>query len=226
MKSSYTAIHYNEKLRPYTKYPPLFCRHLAEKYFQARGGKLLDVCCGRGEHMGIFKSMGFDVYGVDTESVVAGKDMEVRIVDVDNDDLPFEENFFDYVMIKSAIEHICNVYHLMKNIYRVLKPGGKIVILTIDWKTSYRIFYDDVDHKTPFTKFSLGDLLLRYDFKDVRVEDFYHLTYTWRSDVLKIFPRIVSFLIPIDFPQTVKLNFFTKIVKFSREKQLLAYGEK
>ena len=110
--------------------------------------------------------------------------------------------------------------------YRVLKPGGKVVILTCDWKVSYKIFYDDVDHKTPFTKFSLKDLLLRYDFKNARIEDFYHLPYTWRGRFCHIFPRIVSFLIPIDFPQTVRLNHFVKMVKFSRERQILAYGEK
>ncbi len=226
MKNSYTKVHYNEKLRPYTKYPSLFCNLLADRYFQARSGRFLDICCGRGEHLEIFTKLGFDVYGVDKDSVAKDKGLKVKIADIDLDQLPYEDNYFDFIMIKSAIEHIRNIYFLMENIYRVLKPGGKVVILTADWKLLYKCFYDDVDHKSPFTKFSLFDLLLRSNFKNVSVENFYHLAYTWRGKFFHLFPRIISFLIPLDLSPTAKINFFTKIVKFSKERQLLAYGEK
>ena len=199
---------------------------MADKYFKARTGKLLDVCCGRGEHMEIFGNSGFDTYGVDKESVAKSKNLNVEIVDVDLEDLPYEDNFFDFIHVKSAVEHIRNVYHLMDNLYRVLKPGGKIVILTCDWKTVYKIFYDDVDHKTPFTKFSLHDLLLRYDLKNVKVEYFYHLPFTWKNRFSPLIARLIAFLVPINFPQTVELNFIIKLIKFSREKQILGYGEK
>lgn len=226
MKNSYTTIHYDEKIRPYSKYSHLLCEHLADKYFKSRGGKLLDVCCGRGEHMEIYNNLGFDAYGVDKEYIARNKNLNVEIIDVDLADLPYPDNFFDFIVMKSAIEHISNIYHLMENLYRVLKPGGKIIILTCDWKTVYKIFYDDVDHKTPFTKDSLHDLLLRYDFKNVNVEFFYHLPYTWRAKFFHLIPHIIAFLIPIDFPQTVKFNFIIKQIKFSREKQILGYGEK
>ena len=226
MKNSYTLIHYNEKLRPYTKYPPMLCKHIADKYFKAHSGKLLDVCCGRGEHMAIFKNMGFDTYGVDRESMAKEKNINVKIVDVDLQNLPFEDNFFDFVIVKAAIEHIRDVYHFMDNLYRVLKPGGKIVITTPDWKVSYNIFYDDADHKSPFTVYSLHDLLVRYYFKNVHVQNFYHLPYTWKGNFYHVFPRMIAFLIPIDFSPSAKLNFFIKIIKFSREREILAYGEK
>lgn len=176
--------------------------------------------------MEIFSNLGFDTYGVDKESVAKSKNLNVEIVNVDLEDLPYEDNLFDFITAKSAIEHIRNVYHLMDNLCRVLKPGGKIVILTCDWKTVYKIFYDDVDHKTPFTKFSLHDLLLRYDFKNVKVEYFYHFPFTWKSRFFPLIARLIAFLIPINFPQTVKLNFIIKLIKFSREKQILGYGEK
>ena len=226
MKNSYTQIHYGEKLRPYSKYSYLLCSHLADRYFKARKGKLLDVCCGRGEHMEIFKKMGFDVYGVDKESVAKNKGLKVEVVDVDKKDLPFKDNFFDFIMVKSAIEHIRDVYHFMDNLHRVLKPKGKIVITTCDWKALHKIFYLDVDHKSPFMKCSLGDLLLRYDFKNVDVQYFYALPYTWKSRLLHVFPRLISLFVPIDFSPTVKLNPFIKQIKFARERQILGYGEK
>lgn len=226
MKDSYTEIHYNEELRPYSNYSHLLCEHLADKYFESRNGKLLDVCCGRGEHVEIYAGLGFDAYGVDSEAVATEKGLNVEVVDVDLENLPYEDEFFDFIVVKSAIEHIRNVYHLMDNLHRVLKPGGKIVILTCDWKTVYKIFYDDVDHKTPFTKFSLYDLLLRYRFNNVSVEYFYHLPFTWKGKFFRGIARMIALFVPLGYPQTIKLNAFVKLIKFSREKQILAYGEK
>ncbi len=53
MEDSYTQVHYNEDIRPYSKYARKFCEHLADKYYKSCSGKLLDVCCGRGEHIEI-----------------------------------------------------------------------------------------------------------------------------------------------------------------------------
>lgn len=43
MKNSSTNIHYDEKIRPYSKYSQLLCEYLADEYFKARVGKILDV---------------------------------------------------------------------------------------------------------------------------------------------------------------------------------------
>ena len=137
MENSYTQIHYNEELRPYTKFPRLLCEHLSDKYFKSRKGKLLDICCGRGEFVEIYNDLGFDAHGVDMDSVALQKNLNVRIANVDLEDLPIEHNTFDFVVMKSAIEHIRNVYHLMVNIHRVLKTGGKVIILTCDWKRNF-----------------------------------------------------------------------------------------
>jgi len=226
MKNSYTQIHYNEKLRPYTKYPPRLCKHWARKYFKTNKGRLLDVCCGRGEHMEIFQRMGFEVYGVDMDNIAKDKGLNAAKIEVGEDKLPYKDNFFDFVIMKSAIEHIKNVYQAMEEIHRVLKPGGKIVITTCDWKKDYKIFYDDVDHKTPFTKWSLNDFLLRYEFKNVNVDYFYHLPFTWKGKIYRTIPFLISHLIPINFPCTIELTPIIKLIKFSREREILGYGEK
>lgn len=226
MKNSYTQIHYNEDLRPYTKYPPKLCKYWAEKYLKTSSGKLLDVCCGRGEHLEIYQKMGFEVYGVDKDTVAKDKGLRAFKVEMGVDKLPFKDNFFDFVIMKSAIEHIGNVYHAMGEIHRVMKPGGKIIITTEDWKRDYKVFYDDVDHKSPFTKWSLKDLLLRYDFKNANVEYFYHLPFTWKGKIYHTIPFIIARLIPIDFPVAVKFNPLIKLIFFSRSREILGYGEK
>jgi ubiquinone/menaquinone biosynthesis C-methylase UbiE len=225
MKNRYTKVHYNKNLRPYTQYPVKFCNHLADKYFKRRSGNLLDVCSGRGEHLRIFKEIGFNAYGIDIDSVAKENGLNVSVLNVENDKFPFDNNFFDSVMIKSAIEHIRNIDHLMKEVYRVLKPGGSLVITTCDWKRNYKVFYDDYTHKTPFTKASMEDMFKIFEFINFSVEYFYHLPFTWENSFNKRIARLLS-LVPLNYTQTSPLTEYKKLIRFSKEIQLLGYAEK
>ena len=95
MENSYTKIHYNEGIRPYSNYSYLLCEYLADKYFKARQGRILDVGCGRGEHIEIFNQMGFESYGVDIDGVAKEKGLKAEIVDLEKERLPYEDNFFE-----------------------------------------------------------------------------------------------------------------------------------
>ncbi len=44
--------------------------------------------------------------------------------------LAFEDNFFDYVTMLAVIEHLDNPEAAVKEIHRVLKPGGKFIFTT------------------------------------------------------------------------------------------------
>ena len=225
MKKSYTQIHYNEDLRPYTEYPVKFCNYLADHYFKRRSGEFLDVCCGRGEHLEIFQNIGFNAHGVDLDSVGKEKGLDVSIIDVEKDRFPFNNNFFDAIMMKSAIEHIRNIDHVMGELYRVLKPGASLVMTTCDWKKNYKVFYDDYTHKTPFTKASMEDMFRMYDFKNSYVEFFYHLPFTWKGPFYKKLTHLFA-LMPLKYTQTTELTEFKKLIRFSKEVQILGYGEK
>ncbi len=50
--------------------------------------------------------------------------------------MPFEDNMFDYVISSEVIEHTPEPYKAIKEIYRVLKPGGIMVLSTPNkfWK--------------------------------------------------------------------------------------------
>ena len=59
-------------------------------------------------------------------------------------DLPFEDDFADYIEMSHVIEHLQfrQVIPTLKEIYRVLKPGGELVVATndtngvvLDWVT-------------------------------------------------------------------------------------------
>lgn len=50
-------------------------------------------------------------------------------IQCDAENLPFETNYFDVVSISFGLRNITNKENALKEMYRVLKPGGKLLIL-------------------------------------------------------------------------------------------------
>jgi ubiquinone/menaquinone biosynthesis C-methylase UbiE len=75
-----------------------------------------------------------EIYGIDIslEAVSLAKKRGIRSfqIDTDKEDFPFEENFFDFVFCSEIIEHVFDTDKLLCNIYRVMKPGAKMLITT------------------------------------------------------------------------------------------------
>ena len=53
-----------------------------------------------------------------------------KTADIENEGIPFPDSFFDFVYSKSFIEYFHNQEKLIKEICRVLKPGGKAIPFT------------------------------------------------------------------------------------------------
>lgn len=220
---SYLNVVYNKKSRPYTNYPSKFCRYLYDRFGMKKGDKFLDIGCGRGEFTKGFKDLGLDVSGIDREK---GDQEMLESIDVslsndlENNAFPFEDNSFDIVFSKSVIEHFRTPDNFIKEIYRILKPGGRIIIMTPDWQSQRRIFYDDYTHVHPYTKTGLRDLLKIYGFEKVEVEIFYQLPILWKYPWLKIFSKCLQIFGP---PKRIYKN---KFIRWSRELMVLGTGIK
>ena len=214
----YLRVVYSKKRRPYTSYPSKLCKHIAENYFKPNYETLLDVGCGRGEHLREFQKLGYQVKGVDLskEAKQLSKDMEIEIVDIEKEPLPYGDSSVDVVFNKSLIEHLNNPENFMREAYRVLKPGGRLITMTPDWESVYKIFYEDYTHRTPFIKESLYDIHQIFGFKKVEVRKFKQLPILWKYPWLNIFSKILYY-----FP---KSNI--KFIKFSKEIMLLSWAEK
>lgn len=58
--SNYIKVVYDEKVRPYTEYPPQLCKYLSNRFYMKKEDKLLDVSCGRGDFLKGFKDLGLE----------------------------------------------------------------------------------------------------------------------------------------------------------------------
>jgi len=98
----------------------------------AKRGKLLDIGCGEGTVSLELQERGFKVYGIDFSYVAVNKAKEKGINaiehDVDKDGIPFEDTFFDVVWAGDVVEHVFDPIFLLKEIHRVSKTNGKILM--------------------------------------------------------------------------------------------------
>lgn len=99
-----------------------------------QGKKLLDIGCGTGSFTLEMKEFAEELYGIDIsqKAIQLAKEKGIKAfqMDIDEENLPFENNFFDIIFCGEVLEHVFDSDHLLEEIYRVLKPTGVAVITT------------------------------------------------------------------------------------------------
>lgn len=94
------------------------------------GKKLLDLGCGNGRNLKYFKEYGADVVGIDiSPTAISYTDGLGRVGDIGKE-LPFNDNEFDIILDITSSNALNDAERAVyiKEIYRVLKPGGYIFV--------------------------------------------------------------------------------------------------
>lgn len=114
----------------HTRYPLL--SNLVN-YSDLKGKKVLDIACGTGWTTEQFVRAGADVTAIDltpkavelAKRRLAMYGLEANVLEADAENLPFPDSSFDYVMAWGCLMHTPDTEKAIREIYRVLKPGGK-----------------------------------------------------------------------------------------------------
>ena len=78
---------------------------------------------------------------IDNERIVEAIKKGIRAYNLDlNKEFPFKTNFFDIVTSIHSIEHLIYPDLFVAEIYRILKPGGYVVIVTPNLASWHNIF--------------------------------------------------------------------------------------
>jgi SAM-dependent methyltransferase len=98
----------------------------------ASGDRILDAGCGTGKFCGMefARKARCQLVGIDLrEDLNANSEMDFRVRSELNR-LPFSDGSFDVVNCRLVIEHVDFPDAVLKEFYRVLKPGGRLAIFT------------------------------------------------------------------------------------------------
>ena len=107
-------------------------RVLFEEINMLPPGSLLEIGIGNGRYLKHYQA--HSVVGIDNSEGMLkvaerNKTERVRLLLMNGESLQFENQSFDYVVLSHVIAVVGNADLLLDEIYRVLKSGGKILIL-------------------------------------------------------------------------------------------------
>lgn len=126
----------------------------------AAGMRVLDVGCGRGEILRKTSLLGAQAYGIDyadvavriSKQVADATETDGHLIEVSRASalfLPFTGDTFDRVLLLDIVEHLYpdELTIAFREVRRVLKPGGRIII-----HTAPNVWYDRYSY--PIVRFA------------------------------------------------------------------------
>lgn len=99
------------------------------------GGKLLEIGCSYGKYLYEMKKLGWEVSGLEMnkEAVNAGRDIfTLDLINKNIDEVEFEEELYDVVVMKMVLEHLYSPDKILKNISKWLKNDGQCIVTIPD----------------------------------------------------------------------------------------------
>jgi len=136
---------------------------IAELLKQKRASKVLDFGSGTGRHTVYLVKMGFDVYGFDwSENAVAvaskelsrqGLKANLRVWDMNNTPLPYDDSFFDVVLVMRVFHHTLSdkIRQIVSEIQRISKHGAYVYVEAPSWSENEKIQNPDAVKVEPGT---------------------------------------------------------------------------
>ena len=194
-KKYHSEVH--NKLLSNEKYY-LFRAKCADKfYWKYLRGRVLEFGCGLGQNIFLHKEacLGIDV------SEFALEECKKKDIGVEKDIKKIENGNFDSLLCCHVLEHLKNPYEIVEEFYRVLKPGGRLVMILPFSKKNRPIkdFKSDVaKHLYNWNFNAINELLNDVGFKVILNEfnyaygysKVYRFTFSWALFLLGLLGRL------------------------------------
>ncbi len=155
--------------------------------------KALDIGCGTGRLIQDLINSGADVTAIDVseEMVKIAKNkfrtVNISVADVEN--LPFEDNSFDFVVASFLIVHLKTLTKAFDEIYRVLKDGGEFLVTNINQRKAPKIELESGERiviKSYYHRPEDVIKALEYSFFKIEKEEFIREGKTWINQIIKV----------------------------------------
>ena len=160
---------------------------------------VLDMGAGYCEFINNIKCKKKYAMDVDENSMrYASQEVQILIGESTNAATLLNGEKVDVVFLSNFLEHIPTkdkLVHTLKEIKKILKTGGKLLILQPNIRYCYKNYWDFFDHHIPLSHKSLEEILKVMDFKIIMIKPKF-LPYTTKSR-LPLYPWIVKMYLKI-----------------------------
>ena len=120
---------YKERRPEWDSSPILYRQLIGEKVSSTT--RILDIGCGHTDFLKEVYDRTPHTYGADPDVTALAKNTTIKnTVTANAEHLPFEDNFFDVVVLAWVLEHLEEPERVFREIHRVLKPNGTVIFLT------------------------------------------------------------------------------------------------
>jgi ubiquinone/menaquinone biosynthesis C-methylase UbiE len=136
-----------------------------------RGARILDAAVGLGQLAGRMQQRGYDVIGIDYSldaAVHVKKTLGIPVVIGDLTRLPFRDGAFDGVTTGETLEHLDDDSSAVREISRVLIPGGVCVATVPALQSLWTASDDYYEHRRRYTRKQLSSLFRNASMKIVK----------------------------------------------------------
>lgn len=161
-------------------------RSLIRRFWRHKNGSMVDIGCGTGASLSLFKEFSGDVVGLDTSEEalaycrVRGFNNVKKIEDASRTNLP--DHSAQLVTLLDVLEHIKNEAETLKEIKRILAPEGLLLIIV----PAYQFLWSEHDvalhHYRRYTSRGLASLLERNGYQVIK--NSYAITFSFPIIVL------------------------------------------
>src|ERR1041385_3696757 len=137
----------------------------------------------------------------------AAPGVEARVLDASRELLTLGAASFDVVLASNILEHFEPgvAIAVVEDVHRVLKPGGRLIIIQPNFRYAAKHYFDDYTHRSVFTDVSLPNLRRAHGFRIDRGQPRF-LPYSMRGSRLPIRSWTVRAYLRSDRKST-RLNF-------------------
>lgn len=203
------------------------------------GKVALDYCCGRGIQTIELAKYGADAYGIDIseeeirtairKSIEEGVQEQTTFSVMDAESMDFDDNFFDLICCSGVLHHL-DLKRAYPEIFRVLKPSGKVICVeALGYNPIITLYRKLTPHlRTAWEAEHILTMREVYDagryFDEINV-DYYHLfsilaipfrRSSFFVSLLSFFDRIDSILLKLPL---IRLMAWQMIFELSRPKK-------
>lgn len=162
-----TAVNLGLQTLESMKGAPWYNRWILDKFVKFLHGDILEVGCGIGNFTSSLTKYG-NVWAIDINKEYISKmhlKANMGFGDIEKGKYFFGKKTFDTIVCLNVLEHIKDDEAALNNLFKLLKEGGKLILLVPSHKFLYGEIDKGIDHFRRYEKDELNKRLQKIGFK-------------------------------------------------------------